>query len=60
MNAAASIRVAITGREPLVTDTKSMADYAGRIARERGRAIRQRKTETGGWELQAVSRRKKK
>jgi hypothetical protein len=59
MNAAASIRAAIAGREPLVTDTKSMADYAGRIARERGRVIRQRKMETGGWELQVARRRKK-
>jgi hypothetical protein len=35
-----------------------MADYVTRVARERGRALCQRKLESGGWEIR-VRRRKK-
>jgi hypothetical protein len=59
MNRAHTIRqaVAALGKDEIVTDTKSMADYAAKIAREGGHALRQRKQETGGWELRAARRR---
>jgi hypothetical protein len=64
MNGVCSIRQAIEalGKDVLVTDTKSMADYAARIARASGHELCQRKQETGGWELRAreVPRRRRK
>jgi len=53
MSMASSIRQVVRdlGRDRLVVDSKSMADYAARIARTQGQALRQRKMEFGGWEL---------
>lgn len=61
MNGGHTIRQAIEalGKDVLVTDTRSMVDYAARIAREHGRAHYQRKLETGGWELKLRHRRKR-
>ena len=47
----------------IVTDSQSLADYAARIAREHGSALRQSKQYDGGWELSisegAIKRRKR-
>jgi hypothetical protein len=53
MSLALLIRQAVRdlGKDRLWVDSKSMADYASRIARTQGQALRQRKMEMGGWEL---------
>jgi hypothetical protein len=53
MSMAALIRKAL-GKEIVVVDSKSMADYAARIARGEGKNLRQRKLEMGGWVLKAA------
>ena len=47
----------------IAVDAKSIADYAAKIAREHGSALRQSKLSDGGWELSvsegAIKRRKR-
>lgn len=47
----------------IAVDSQSIADYAARIAREHGSALRQSKQSDGGWELHvsegAIRRRKR-
>jgi hypothetical protein len=42
----------------MVTDSKASADYAARLAREQGQRLRQRKMESGGWELRCARKRR--
>jgi hypothetical protein len=39
------------GSPPVFTDSKSLADYAAKIARQEGRALSQQKQLDGGWHL---------